>query len=113
MEWQIVKDWLFDLGAQYGVNPILFGSLYLGSTPLLTLSLAWLIRNWQQRRSIVLPIVSATLFFVATYLYLLIAGDDLPLWIYLFVAASVGSSLILVVRKIQRQLQEEEGGGDP
>jgi len=31
--WVAFKDWFFSLGAQYGVNPVIFGSISVGAIP--------------------------------------------------------------------------------
>lgn len=70
------------MSRQYGVNPLLFGSIYVGAIPLFSLSIAWLVRNIRRKRSIVLPGLSASFFFISSYLYLLVAGHGLPAWVY-------------------------------
>ena len=37
--------WFFGLGERYGVNPLIFGSIYVGAIPFFSLSIAWLVRN--------------------------------------------------------------------
>jgi len=54
------KQWFFSLGPRYGVNPIIFGIIYVGAMPFFTLSVAWLIRNLRQRKSIVVPVLCAS-----------------------------------------------------
>jgi len=43
--WDSFKDWFMGLGPAYGVNPMVFGSIYVGAIPFFTLSLGWLIKN--------------------------------------------------------------------
>jgi len=38
--------WFMSLGKQYGVNPIIFGVIYVGAIPFFTLSIAWLVKNY-------------------------------------------------------------------
>lgn len=97
-------DWFLGLGEQYGVNPIIFGSIYLGAIPFFTLSIAWIVRNLRQRRPIALPALSASFFFVSAYLYLLIAGRGIPMWVYGFLAAMIGFGIYSTVKKIRRQI---------
>lgn len=30
---EMAKDWFLGLGEQYGVNPLIFGSIYVGAIP--------------------------------------------------------------------------------
>ncbi len=96
------------LGARYGVNPIVFGSIYVGAIPFFTLSIAWLARNLRRRRSIVAPLLSASFFFVSAYLYLIVVGRDIPVWVYLFIGGMVVFGAFSTLKKIRGQLQEGE-----
>lgn len=89
MTWTVFSEWITELSRQYGVNPLLFGSIYVGAIPFFTLSLAWLVRNIRRKRSTVLPGLSAAFFFVSSYLYLLVAGHDIPAWVYGIVALMI------------------------
>lgn len=74
--------WFMSLGEDYGVNPIIFGAIYIGAIPFFTISIGWLVRNYRKGISIVLPALSASFFFVSAYLYLMIAGENVPWWVY-------------------------------
>ncbi len=105
--WEAFTDWFLGLGAQYGVNPFLFGGIYVGAIPLFTLSVGWLVRNLRRRRSIVLPTLAAGFFFVSAYLYLLIAGRNIPAWVYAFIAVMVLFGIYSTVQKIRRQAADD------
>lgn len=79
--------WFMNLSDNYGVNPFIFGAIYIGAIPFFTLSIAWIIRNYKKGLSIVLPVLFASFFFVSAYLYLIIAGENVPLWVYAIVIA--------------------------
>jgi hypothetical protein len=100
------KEWFLSLGREHGVNPIVFGSIYVGAIPFFSLSVAWLIRNLRRRRSAALPALCASFCFVSAYLYLLIAGKNIPAWVYLFVAGLAGFGVYSTVRKIKARLHE-------
>ena len=100
------KDWFLGLGKQYGVNPIIFGSIYVGAIPFFSLSIAWLIRNLRRGRSPVAPILCASFCFVSAYLYLLIAGKNIPVWVYVFLAAMIAFGVYSTVRKVRAGLTE-------
>ena len=71
-------DWFMGLGEEYGVNPIIFGSIYVGAIPFFTASLGWLIRNIRKKKPIVIPTLLSGFFFISAYLYLMIAGENIP-----------------------------------
>ncbi len=104
--WETFTEWFLSLGDQYGVNPIIFGSIYVGAIPFFTLSIARLIRNLRRKQSIVLPALSASFFFVSAYLYLLVAGHNIPLWVYGFIAVMIAYGVYSTVQKIRRQAAE-------
>ena len=99
-------DWFMGLGERYNVNPIVFGSIYVGAIPFFTASIAWLVRNLRRRRSIVAPVLSASFFFVSAYLYLVVVGRDIPVWVYFFVGAMVVFGVFSTLKKIREQLKE-------
>lgn len=107
--WPRVKTWFFGLGEQYGVNPLLFGAIYVGAIPFFSLSIAWLIRNLRAGKSALTPLLCASFCFVSAYLYLLMAGKNIPLWVYVFLAAMVGVGLFSTVRKVQSRLLDKGG----
>jgi len=54
MPWDILQNWFMSLGEQYGVNPIIFGSISVGAIPFFWLSVAWLVRNMRRGKPIFL-----------------------------------------------------------
>lgn len=96
------------LGDQYGVNPILFGAIYVGAIPFFTLSIAWLVRNYRKGVSIVLPVMSATFFFISAYLYLMIAGQNVPWWIYAVVAGMVVYGAWSTYKNVKLRIRDEK-----
>lgn len=111
MDWvQEIYVWFLSLGTEYGVNPLLFGAIYIGAVPLFTISVAWIVRNYRRGTSIALPVLSASFFFVSAYLYLIIAGQNVPWWVYAVVVAMLlygGYSTFNKV-KVQVQVKNEE-----
>ncbi|MEO1023342.1 MAG: hypothetical protein AAFW89_12435 [Bacteroidota bacterium] len=100
------KDWFFGLGEQYGVNPIIFGSIYVGAIPFFTLSIGWLVRNYRKGRSVILPALAATFFFISAYLYLMIAGQNVPVWVYAVVVGLVVGGGYSTIKKVRKQLSD-------
>ena len=101
-----IKDWFFGIGSQYHVNPIAFGVIYVGAIPFFMASVSWLVRNYRRRRSITLPVLSAGFFFISAYLYLMVAGRNVPLWVYGAVAALVVLGAISTMKKVRRKINE-------
>ena len=107
--WQDIQEWFLGLGEQYGVNPVLFGAIYVGAIPFFTLSIGWLIRNLRQKKPIVLPALSAGFFFISAYLYLIIVGENIPAWVYGFIAVLVLFGVYSTVKKVRQQAAEPPG----
>ncbi len=97
-------EWFMGLGMQYGVNPLVFGAIYVGAIPFFTLSVAWLVRNARRGEGIVLPVLSASFFFVSAYLYLMIVGENIPWWVYGVLAGMVGYGGWAAFRDIRQKL---------
>lgn len=109
MEWfQSVSTWFFSLSENYGVNPFIFGGIYIGAIPFFTISVAWIVRNYKRGNSIVVPVLCASFFFVSAYLYLMIAGENVPFWVYLIVIAMLVYGGWSTVRKVKSQVKIEE-----
>ena len=101
---EAIKEWFFSLGAKYNVNPIIFGSIYAGAIPFFLLSLWWIVRNHKLKKSLVLPVLSASFFFVSAYLYLIVVGKNIPIWVYCFIAVVVLYGVFSTVKKIKSKL---------
>ncbi len=106
MEWLLdLKDWFMGLGEKYNVNPIIFGSIYVGAIPFFFLSLRWVVKRIKQRKSVVIPVLLTGFFFVSAYLYLIIAGRNIPFWVYFFIGAMVVYGLYSTVMKVKGKLK--------
>lgn len=104
-----LNAWFLGLGAQYGVNPYIFGAIYVGAIPFFFASLSWLVKRRRARRSIVVPVLCAGLCFVSAYLYLAMAGRGIPLWVWGFLAALIAYGVWSTVRDVRRRLAEAAG----
>lgn len=111
--WAAAKDWFFGLGAQYGVNPLLFGGISVGAIPFFWLSVAWLVRNLRRGKSPFLPVLATSLCVLSAYIYLFIAGENLPLWVYALVAGLVGYSAYSTVRTVRQKTDPDAASLDP
>jgi len=97
--------WLTGLSEGYGVDPLIYAILYVGSAPFFFGSLAWLIGRLRRRAPILLPALSTSVFFSLPTLYVFVAGRNLPWWIYgvLVVLAVLGA--IAAIRRVRAALQ--------
>ena len=101
-----MRDWFLNLGQQYHVNPLVFGTIYVGAIPFFTLSITLLTRNHREGKLIVLPILAAGFCFISAYLYLVIAGHNVPWWVYLVVLALIIFGAISTIRKVRKKIKE-------
>ena len=102
-----IHDWFFGLGAQYGVDPIVFGAIYVGAIPFFMLSIAWLVRRLRRGRSIVLPVLCAGFCFVSAYLYLAVVGHDIPIWVWAALALLIGYGAVSTIRNVRRRARKQ------
>ncbi len=103
MEWWLsLKEWFLGLGENYGVNPYIFGGIYVGAIPFFLLCLGWTVRNYRRNKPIVLPALLTGIFFISAYLYLIIAGENIPWWVYAFIALMVIYGVWSAVKKVRK-----------
>mgnify|MGYP007083799237 CR=1 FL=1 len=105
--WQSVKEWFLSLGTDYGVDPLIFGIIYVGAIPFFLASIAWLVRNRRAHKPILLPVLSSGLFFVSAYVYLAIAGRNIPVWVWFFMGAMVLYGIWSTVRDVRKKIAIE------
>lgn len=101
---EAANDWVLALGAQYNVNPYVFGAIYIGAIPFFLASIAWLVKCARAGRSTVAPTMLAGFFFVSAYLYLAIFGQDIPVWVWIFLAALVAYGAWSTIRDTRRKI---------
>ena len=99
--------WFLSLGEQYGVNPYIFGAIYVGAIPFFLGSIAWLVKRARAGRSTLLPTMLAGFFFVSAYLYLAVVGRNIPVWVWFFLAALVLYGAWTTVRDTRRKIAAE------
>ncbi|WP_332310362.1 hypothetical protein [Altererythrobacter lutimaris] len=101
---QSINACLLMIGAEFGVNPYIFAAIYVGSTPVFLGALAWLISSAKAGRSIATPAVVSAASFMASYVYLAIAGEGLPLWVWLVAGIVVSFGGYSTFRSARRQI---------
>jgi hypothetical protein len=103
MSWDGIRDWFLGLGAQYGVDPLVFGAIYVGAIPFFLFFSAWTVRRLRAGRPATLPILGAGLCFISAYLYLAVAGRGIPWWVWALLAALCIFGAWSAVRDIRRK----------
>ncbi|RYY35768.1 MAG: hypothetical protein EOP46_08850 [Sphingobacteriaceae bacterium] len=80
-------EWLTSLGEEHNVDPLTLGSLYLISKLSFFTLLGFVIKNLRAKKPVTLLILFAGLCFSIPYTYIIIAGRNISVWIYIFIAA--------------------------
>jgi len=104
---EIIQNyWLeaLSIGANYGVNPVIFAGIYIGAIPLFSISIGWLVNRYRNKRSIALPSVIASGFFLSSYVYAILFGKNLPWWFYAIVIAWVLIGALFVWKSTKNKL---------
>ena len=106
--WNLFKEWFFSLGEKYNVNPYIFGTIYLGAIPFFFLSLYRTIKNIRNKKPFVFPALLTGFFFISAYLYLIIVGKNIPVWVYIFIVILVGYGIYSTLKKIREGTKRNE-----
>ncbi len=101
---EAINEWILAQGAQYGVNPYIFVAIYVGAIPCFLASVAWLVKRARAGQSTVLPTMVAGFFFVSAYLYLGIFGQDIPVWVWIFLAALIAYGAFSTIRDTRKKI---------
>ncbi len=101
---QAALDWVMGLGAQYGVNPVVFGAIYIGAIPFFIFFTGLAVKRLRARQSAVLPILAAGFCFVSAYLYLAIVGHDIPTWVWAFLGVLIGYGAWSAIKSFRAKL---------
>lgn len=101
--WETFKEWFLSLGEKYHVNPFIFGGIYLGAIPFFFISLYTTIKNIKEKKPFVLLVLLTGFFFISAYLYLIIAGKNIPLWVYVFIGLMVVYGIYSTIKKIKEK----------
>lgn len=82
----LFKDWVITLGEKHEVDPLLLGSLYLVSKLGFFSFLGWVLKNIRAKKPFMMPLLFACACFSLPYLYLVIAGRNISVWVYIGIA---------------------------
>ncbi|MXV15156.1 hypothetical protein [Hufsiella ginkgonis] len=95
-----LKEWLLDLGEDHNVNPFVFGGLYLTSKVFFFSLLGWTIKCFRAQKPFMIILALAFLSFSLPYLYLIIAGENISVWIYVFIASVLSYGAFTIWKKL-------------
>lgn len=102
--WDAIKNYYLTLGKNYHVDPAVFLGIHVLATPLFLLAAAWVIKNYQQKKSILMPVIIAVLIFNAANIYLVMAGKNIQWWIYAILAVTTIVSGYFSFKKIHHKI---------
>lgn len=100
---EYIQDWLHDIEQTYDVNPFIFAGIYIGAIPLFWLGIYWLVRNYNQEKSLTLPILFIGSAAISSYIYLLFVGQNIPIGVYVVIIALILYSVYTVYKKVQEK----------
>jgi hypothetical protein len=104
MIWKTIHEWLMNLSASYNVNPYIFAIIYVGAIPFFMASAAWIIRNKKKGKALKLPILSTGFCMSSAYIYLIIVGENEPIWVYLLIIGLLGYGIYATFRKVKDKI---------
>ncbi|MBU1372678.1 MAG: hypothetical protein KJ712_07310 [Bacteroidetes bacterium] len=106
--WELFKQHYIQLGEKYEVDPLIFLGIHVIATPLFALTVWWLVYSRRKHKSLIKPTLTTFLVFNAANIYLLIAGRNIPLWIYLLLLVTTLLSGYFSWKKIEEKLKKVE-----
>lgn len=108
MELEVIHDWILSLSEDYNVNPYIFAGIYVGAIPFFTASVAWIVRNKRRNKPLFLPVLSTGLCLSSAYIYLFIAGENVPWWVYAVIVVLIGYGAYSTIHKIKSSQKKED-----
>lgn len=104
--WQTIHDYYFAISIKYHVDPVVFISIHAVCTPLLLINIWWLVRTKKQNKPIIVPLLFAIVLYNIANIYLVVAGKNIPSYIYLMLIIFTLYSGYISIKKIKQQLAD-------
>lgn len=101
-----IYNWFMGLGEPYGVNPIIFGSIYVGAIPFFWVAMWWLVKNIRNNRSVAGPVIMACFCAISSYVYLIFAGENVPYWVYVLIVAIILYAIYSTLKTVKQKQRE-------
>ncbi|QLC23272.1 ceramidase [Parasphingopyxis sp. CP4] len=103
---EAINEWFLSLGADYGVNPYIFGGIYVGAVPFFLATVGWMVRRKRRGESITFQLIIAGFLAMSAYIYLIFAGQNLAWWVYAIIALLVIYSIWSLIKKAREPAPE-------
>ncbi len=106
---RVILDWV---GKQmtaareiYGVDPVVFLALLFGASPVFYFSIYRMVRAVAKRRLNEVTVWSMIFLLstVAPYLYVLVAGRNIPWWVYIIIGLVVAQGIWSLVHRLRKK----------
>lgn len=110
--WDLITYHYSALAANYHVDPIIFMCIHLIGTPVFLLSISWVIRNYKQKKSMVLPVMVSFVVYNVGNVYLIIFGKNIGWYIYTIIAVTSIFSGYFTYKKIRVDMKNAVIGED-
>jgi hypothetical protein len=97
----------------YGVNPVVFLALLLGTSPLFYYSIYRMVRALAGKHLNEVTLWSMIFLFsaAAPYLYVLVAGRNFPWWVYIIIGLLLAQAVWSLVRRLRKKPRGSNGRG--
>ncbi|MDT3404643.1 hypothetical protein [Mucilaginibacter terrae] len=95
-----LKNWLFTLGEDHGVNPLFLACLYLTSKVFFFTFLGLVLKNLRAKKPVTFLLLFACASFSVPYIYIIIFGYNISIWIYLFIAVVYSYGAYSIWKKV-------------
>jgi hypothetical protein len=94
----------------YGVNPVIFVVIYLGSVPIFYYSLFRTLRALAKKYGNELMLWSAIFLCanLAPFLYVLLFGRNMPWWVYGIIALLIGQGVISLIMRLRKKPENDK-----
>jgi len=94
----------------YGVDPVVFLALLFGASPVFYYSIYRMVRAVAKRRLNEVTVWSMIFLLstVAPYLYVLVAGRNIPWWVYIIIGLVVAQGIWSLVRRLRKKPQPDK-----
>ncbi|UCC12899.1 MAG: hypothetical protein JSW02_05080 [candidate division WOR-3 bacterium] len=102
---EFVQSWLADIQSNYGVNPVIFGIIYVVCVLPFWISIYKIIAGLKNRRRGQVTTFTLILGFtiLAPFVYVAFFGRNLPAWFWVVAAVVISYSVYSVLRRIRKK----------
>jgi predicted tellurium resistance membrane protein TerC len=101
----LIKNWLATIQQNHGVNPLIFGALYIICAIPFWFSIYKVIAGIKNKNphQVVLYGIILAIAIVIPYLYVAVFGHNLPVWFWVLLAAILLYNAWSLLRKIRKE----------